>query len=112
MRKIMARIITIEFPVFSDFIFHVEISKDFDKTIKKYPSIAHLSGDNDNCDAVTLHSGGLVVFIFFHPNPSVGNIAHESWHALRHMFNTVGVELDSETVAYHLGFTVNSIFKF
>lgn len=108
----MARITTVEFPVFSDFIIHIETSTDFDKTIQKYPCIEHMAGDNENCDAMTLHGGGPVVFIFLKPNASVGTIAHECWHAIRHMLNVVGVELDSETVAYHLGYLVQKTFNF
>ena len=110
----MSRITTIEFPVFSDFIIHVEISNDFDKTISKYPNIKNFAdGTNQNCDALTIHENDSpLVFIFLKHNVSVGTIAHESWHALCHMFETVGVDMDSETVAYHLGFLVNAIFRF
>jgi hypothetical protein len=108
----MARITTIEFPVFSDFIIHVETSNDFDKTLRKYPCIEHMQGNNENCDAMTCHGCGPVIFIFLKPNASVGTIAHESWHAIRAMFKTLDIDLDSETVAYHLGYLVNQIFRF
>ena len=69
-------------------------------------------GDNEHCDAMTLHNDGPVIFVFLKSSASVGTIAHESWHAVRHMLGTLGVDLDSETVAYHLGYLVDKIFRF
>ena len=104
-------IIVIEFPVFADTIIHVETSKDFEKTIQKYPCIRR--GEECLCDANALTiSAGNVIFIFLRPNADVGAIAHESWHAVRYMLGTLGVDLDNETVAYHLGYLVNKIFNF
>lgn len=108
----MARMTTVEFPVFSDFIIHVEISNDFDKTISKYPCIGFAKGDNHRADAVTIHDGTNIIFVFLKHNVSVGTIAHESWHALSHMFDMLGMDKEGEAVAYHLGYLVNKIFRF
>lgn len=112
------RVTTIEFPVFSNYIVHVEVTKDIKKAMQKYPSTqpvcncdgSKMEGDND---AVTVHvSNENFSFIFLHPNCSVGTIAHECWHAVKGMMEYMGVELDSETVAYHLGYLVDKVFKF
>lgn len=109
----MNRITTIEFPVFSDFIVHVEITSNIRAAIEKYPGIKHLADkSDDDCDAATLHTEGTICFLFLKPNVSVGTIAHESWHVIKYMFEVVSVDLDSETVAYHLGFIVDQVFKF
>lgn len=39
-------------------------------------------------------------------------VAHEAWHAVRRMFEYTGADLDSETVAYHLGYLVEQIIRF
>jgi hypothetical protein len=109
----MARITTVEFPVFSDIIVHVELTNDFDKTLSKYPCIEHMTGNNEDCEAMTVYGhSGCVIFMFLKPNVSVGTIAHESWHAIRAMFESIGVEIENETVAYHLGYLVNKVFRF
>lgn len=102
----------IEFPVFSDYRVHVEVSSDIKKSMQKYPEIKHIDMD-DNTNAIAVHEDdGNFSFIFFPYDVSVGTIAHESWHVIRNMMKFVGIELDSETVAYHLGYMVNHIVKF
>ena len=108
----MSRFTTVEFPVFSDFTVHIEMSSDFEKSIIKYPSISDMVDKFDEqADPLTIYDGGQVCFIFLRPNVSAGTIAHEAWHAVRNMFDCMGVE-DNETVAYHLGYLVDKIFKF
>lgn len=107
-----SKVTTVEFPVFCDFIVHVEITSNMEKSLAKYPPTKNIEVDN--------HTGGLAVhemdepfsFIFLPYNASVGSIAHEAWHVVKHMMDFAGVELDSETCAYHLGFLTDKIFKF
>jgi hypothetical protein len=108
-----SRFTTVEFPVFSDFTIHIEVASDFEKAVKKYPSIADVAGPEDHlADALTIYDGGHVCFIFLKSNTSAGTVAHEAWHAIRHMMQRMGVELDNEGVAYHLSYLVDEIFKF
>jgi len=110
---VKARFTTVEFPVFSDFIVHVEIARNFEKAVKKYPSIADLSQKEDEeADALTVYDGGQICFIFLKSNVSVGTIAHEAFHAVEHMMKRFDVKLKGETPAYHLGYLVNQIFRF
>ena len=107
------RFTTVEFPVFAGFIVHIEITKDIQKAIKKYPGIASIAGpEDDETDGTTVYDGGQVCFIFLKPNVSAGTIAHEAWHATRYMLKRVGAKLDSEVVAYHLGYIVDKSYQF
>jgi hypothetical protein len=107
-----SKITTVEFPVFCHYIVHVEITSDIAKAVLKYPPTRKVEMDD--------FTGGLVVhnvdepfsFLFLPYNASVGTIAHESWHVVKRMMNFTGVELDSETCAYHIGFLVDKIFRF
>lgn len=108
-----ARFTTIEFPVFFNYIVHVEVTSDLKKSMLKYPPTKDILMEDDCKDAITVHvCDASFSFIFLHYTASVGTIAHESWHAVKHMLEYMGVELDSETVAYHLGYMVDKIFKF
>jgi hypothetical protein len=99
----------IEFPVFGDYIVHVEEGKDFVAMGQKY-KIEGIEDTDQTCDGLTVHKKGVgFSFIFFKPNPCFGNIAHEAYHAVRHMLRWSGCDLDNETVAYHLGYVVNCI---
>lgn len=51
-------------------------------------------------------------FMILNFNASAGTIAHESWHAVRHLFKSLGVKLDNETVAYHLEHLVRFVTDF
>jgi hypothetical protein len=99
----------VKFPVFSGFVVHVDRTDDMDEAISNHPIIADMTGGNDTADAVTIYDGDMECYIFILPNADPGTIAHEAWHAIRHMMLKVGVELDNEAVAYHLGYLVNRI---
>lgn len=106
------RVTHIEFPVFMDYVIHVEVTSDIYKSMSKYPATENIPSD-DTTHAITVHvDDEPFTFIFLPHNVSVGTVAHESWHAIRRMMNYVDVELDSETVAYHLGYLVNRIYQF
>lgn len=113
-----ARVTHVEFPVFSHYIVHVEVTTDLKKSLAKYPAPQaalrwYEENDEDLGEAITIHEVGHgFSFIFLPYNVSVGSIAHESWHVVKNMMKYCGIELDSETVAYHLGYLVNQIFKF
>jgi hypothetical protein len=106
------RIDLIEFPVFSDFIVHVEVTKDIQKATQKYPSVACSVDEIDNnTDAVTLYANGKVCYIFLQPDASAGTVAHEAFHAVENMMSYFDMGLGGETSAYHIGYIVNRAFK-
>ena len=110
-----SRITHLEFPVFSGYLVHIEITSDVQKSLAKYPETkCAVDGEDDaNTHAITVHIvNEPLTFMFLPYNVSVGTIAHESWHAVKRMMEYVDVKLDSETVAYHLGYSVDKIFRF
>jgi hypothetical protein len=110
---VRSRITHLEFPVFSGYTVHVEITSDIQKSLAKYPPTKCAIDDENNTHAITIHViNEPFTFMFLPYNVSVGTIAHESWHAVKRMMEYMDVELDSETVAYHLGYSVDKIFRF
>jgi hypothetical protein len=112
---VRSRVKVIDFPVFGNYLVHVEVTSDPARSMAKYPvtraALEQIGGDFGA--GLTIHDeDGCMSFIFLPYNPSVGTIAHEMWHAVKHMMETRGVELDSETTAYHLGYLVDHVFKF
>ena len=106
------RIEILEFPVFSNFTVHVEITQDIEKTIRKYPDIADMAGEDDrDSDAVTVYGGGKMCFVFLNHDASVGTMAHEAFHVVENMMKLVGVKLKGEAPAYHIGYITERIFK-
>jgi hypothetical protein len=73
----------IEFPVFSNYIVHVEVTSNFEKAVKKYPATEVISDDDiSNSAGITIFvRNSNLTFIFLKPNASVGVIAHESLSA-------------------------------
>jgi hypothetical protein len=107
------RIDRIMFSVFSDFIVHVEITSDIQKSIKKYPHIADLAEKADaDSDGVTVYDEGQICYIFLKHDAAIGTIAHEAFHAVENMLKHFGVDFEGETPAYHIGYLVNRAFKF
>jgi hypothetical protein len=112
---VKTRITHVEFPVFSDYIVHVEITSDLEASMRRYPPcVAAMNEfkDDYSCEALTIHTDETFSFIFFQHDASAGTIAHEAWHVVSRMLKLLGVEPDGEVVAYHLGYLVNQIFKF
>ena len=108
-----SRVKIIVFPVFCDYVVHVELTTDVAKSLSKYPSTKGVFQETGITDAMSIHiTNENFSYIFLRYNSSVGTIAHESWHVVKRMMEHVGIELDSETVAYHLGYLVNQIFRF
>lgn len=79
-----------------------------------------LTGQRLNCE-ISPNDGAMFIehptyslrsWLLFEPNPSPGYIAHEASHAIRAMFNSVGVRNDDETFAYHHGHLVERLHKF
>jgi hypothetical protein len=50
--------------------------------------------------------------LFIAISSSYGVVAHESWHAIYHMLQRIGAEVDNEVVAHCLGYMVDQILSF
>ena len=102
----------VEFPVFVNYSVHVEVTDDIKRSMQKYEQTKNVPFGDDTL-AITVHveDNGLS-FMFLPYGGPVGIIAHESWHVIKRMMDYLGVELDSETVAYHLGYLVEKVFNF
>jgi len=96
----------VHFPVFSDYFVHIEVSSDIRKAMQKYPQTKIVPMDDDSTDAVAVHVEEAMNFIFLPKDAKAGTIAHECWHVVNHRMSVFGVEIESETVAYHLGYLV------
>ena len=102
----------IEFPVFVDYCVHVEFTDNLERSMAKYKQTENIPcGEDTHAIAVHVEDAGLS-FMFLPYDVNVGTIAHECWHVVKNMMDYHGVELDSETTAYHLGYMVNKVFKF
>lgn len=105
-----SKITHVHFPVFSDYFVHIEVASDIKKAMQKYPPTKVIEMD-DSTDAVTVHVEEAMAFIFLPKNAKAGTIAHECWHAIHHMMSVFNVDIESETVAYHLGYLVEKASK-
>lgn len=102
----------IVFPVFSDYTVHVEVTTDMAKSAKRHTETEKVEVV-ENMGAMAVHvSDEPQSFVFLPYNATPGAIAHESWHVIRNMMKWAGIELDSETCAYHLGYLVQKVYKF
>ena len=110
----------VRFHAFSEFKVHVVVTDCIVKSAEaRYP---HSDPSRfGTCPALTIRSECNATHMFFHldtiykPYEIAGNLAHEAWHAVRNMLKWACVDdspFDSETVAYHLGFTVERATKF
>jgi hypothetical protein len=103
------------FPVFSNFKVRVIISDDLrssalyihDRDYLKEPFVG------SGAEAFTCSSpeGGYSI-IYLKPNPEMGTVAHEAYHAVCAILKMIGAEEEHEVVAYHLGYIVDAIVAF
>jgi hypothetical protein len=105
----------IPFPVFSHYKVTVVIAEDLKSAAYYIADRDYLKDPNpgDGCEAFTISQpmGGYSI-IYLKPNPSMGTIAHESYHAVCAMMKMIGAAEEHEVVAYHLGFLVDAITAF
>ena len=107
-----SKIKILEFPVFCGYEVHVEFTSDIAQSLLKYPPTRKIEMDDQTSWLAVHNMDAPQSFIFLPYDAPAGSIAHEAWHVVRRMMEHAGVELDNETVAYHLGYLVNQIFKF
>ena len=111
-----SRFTIVEFPVFSHYIVHVEVAKDFKKAFARYKHTKCMLKEPDQYwidAAVTIQvKDRNISYVFLHPHANVNTIAHESWHVICRMLDYMGCERDDENEAYHLGYLVGKIYDF
>lgn len=102
------RIKILEFPMFSDYIIHIELTSNIDKTLSKY----EIDGANtENIQGLVIGPRDIGhVFVFFPLSPSINTIAHESSHAVDRLMSYIGAD-DGEVKAYLIGYLVDEILK-
>jgi hypothetical protein len=91
----------------------VVFAKDFSAAAKEL-GLKHHTSDFIDTEGATFHTTEQCEsFLFFTSKNRVkfSTIAHECWHAVRRLLDYSGASLDNETVAYHLGFLVESVCK-
>ena len=101
----------IKFPALSNYRVHVEITSSLKKSLAKYPATKAVEMD-ENTHGLAVHTDNAFSYIFLPYHTSAGDIAHEAWHVIRQMMKYLGIELENESVAYHLGYLTDKIFRF
>ena len=103
---------SIKFPIFVNYTVNIIVTNDKQKSLKKIANKYKLVIDQDHFEALSINvSDYSTSFLLFGENPSVGTIAHEVWHTVRHMLvEWVGAGLDNEVVAYHLGYLTQQVY--
>jgi hypothetical protein len=101
----------IAFPVF-DYNVYVELTSNIKEALLNHEDTKYVEYEDDT-NALAVHvQRNHLSYIFLPHLTSPGVIAHEAWHAIRKMMTYVGADLDSETVAHHLGYLVDEISTF
>jgi hypothetical protein len=107
--------LVLTFPVFSDYKIVTTITKDLSETSRYIADRDYLKDHNgsDTADAFTatfpLKS---LSRIYLLPDPDMGTVAHEAYHAVRALLERFGCKDDEEVIAYHLGYIVDQIAAF
>ena len=104
--------LVVTFPVFSGYKVYVVLSDDLHKSnVSRFGTCGTAA---EPCVAAYYAPSELGhAHLFYRKDVTAGLLAHEAWHAVYGMFDWAGVvDLDNETVAYHLGYLVDKIAVF
>lgn len=102
----------VHFPVWAEYKVHIVLGESIEKSYA-----ARFGKDDDVTDgAAALHRGAGLAghdgYIFLSYKSDPGQIAHESYHAVRYMIQDwAHGETTNEVVAYHLGHLVDRIHQ-
>lgn len=103
------RATVVRFPVFGNYEVRVIQARDVKKTGQRL----HAQLDPGTTAAwVSSVTNPMVAYLVFGPDADAGTIGHEASHAVRALFQAVGVRNDEESFAYHLGHLEARIHKF
>ena len=100
------------FPVFSNYAVCVIVTSDTHKAALKYPHLKSLAENGETEGPCVFSSNTHRCYMFLPPNANIRTVAHESWHAIKGMFNFMEINLDHECVAYHLGYLTQKVYSF
>lgn len=108
----------VKFPAWS-YDIHVILTSDVDLTTHKIERqiadtelVFSLNSERGHGGCHIAHHKALDSYVVLPMDAPCSAVAHESWHAIRYMLTSAGADLDSETVAYHLGYLVGQIIRF
>src|SRR5260370_8595789 len=100
MHKMNVKETTFKFPVISDYLVHVEVTTDLEKSLTRHEETKNVEAD-EATGAMAVHIRNQAEsFMFLPHNASPGMIAHESWNVIRNMMVWSRIEIDNETVSY------------
>lgn len=107
---------TIPFEAFGQYRVSIVHTPDIAASIKKRLMLLKectVPEDIEECKAVMYPIQGMKEsVIFLRKNATLADIVHECWHAIYHMFQYFGAELEDEVVAYHLDYLVEKTYNF
>lgn len=112
MRKFKEKKTIVEFIVWRKYTVHVIISNDVVRSIKKADFSHHLTDDSEPEAMHIFNTKAATSYLFLPFKTSVEVAAHESWHVIRRLLTYRGAELDSETVAYHVGYLAQIVYDY
>lgn len=85
---------------------YIIVAKDFQLATEKVFKSETPRKIKTNARALACHRENYS-YVFFKPDADAGEMAHEMWHVIRHIFEYIGAELENEIVAYHLEYLVS-----
>lgn len=110
-KELKSRHINIKFPVLGEYRVRVVVTSDLKKSLEQHGIPA--DADDNSTYAMAVHEDGTGYSAIFLPyGANISSVVHESWHVIRRMMEYLGIELDNETVAYHLGYLTEKVYNF
>ena len=111
-RKTKVRKTCVVFPVYSNYAVCVVVASNIPKAVSNYPHLKTLAETGAAEGPCVFCSNTHRCYMFLPPNANVRTVAHESWHAIKAIFKFVDIDLDHESVAYHLGYLTQKVYSF
>ena len=104
------KIKTVKFSVLNDYKVKIVLTRNLDKALKSYKHTTDVNSGGETTGGITVHVDcERLSYVFIPYGSSTGSMAHEAYHAIRHMLEECSIELENEVVAYHLGYLMNEI---
>jgi len=100
------------FPVLNNYTVRVIVSDKLANAVSKYPGLKEFAEDYSDKEARVFTCESHHCYMFLPTDACVRTIVHECWHVMKAMMVYVGIKLDQETVAYHLGYLTQKVYDF